>query len=143
MPSETEYKICPFCHEVIDYLNYNQDVTEYGDANLEGEITKEDGTDNNGDIHYFCPQCRDEIEDISELTDVPEEEEKVEQPTEPIIIETPSDLIQETYFKDVRYRICPNCRSRIDIEDDNKYSSIKCYTCKKILNDKNSKIMMT
>lgn len=138
MPSEPdEVKICNHCNERIEYLHYDQAVREYGTADFNGDIQDTDGTDGDGDTTYYCPNCREEVF-LDELLDAPTEEEEIT--PEPAVINDQSTLIQETYNKDVIYRICPSCKSRIDLESDDKHSSIKCYTCNKTLTPKNSQI---
>jgi hypothetical protein len=145
---------CPNCREKLDYLNYNQGVTEYGSASLPEEIENiEDiygsidyeGNDSEYDtnINYSCPECDYQVEllDLIIEEDNEEKEKKKEDGIEILggididimsFKETPGCVIQEF----ASFIFCKYCKKNTQY---NPYSSdakngILCDHCKRQMN---------
>jgi len=105
---------CPSCHETIDHLHYNMQITQYGteegtyywntdnpdNGNYNNHETEIDDSES-GDVTFHCPECEEEIglDDLIEVNDNGEEEEEEndESPhTDSIIMPTTSCLIEIT-----------------------------------------------
>jgi hypothetical protein len=72
---------CPNCEAEIDHLRYSMPTFEYGTCNLDGEEYDSDGTEDNGDTTYGCPECDDDLNpDEVVYTDAPDESEDAELP---------------------------------------------------------------
>ncbi len=62
---------CQHCFAQISHVEVTEE--RHGVMNIGGEIEYDLNSDNNGAPRYFCPQCQEEIEEVS-LTHVPEPE---------------------------------------------------------------------
>ena len=74
---------CPYCHEELEDLCYNEYGYNYGRADLNGDIQEVD--DFEGDeLAYSCPHCGENL-DIDDIEYEDEEEEDEEEEEEPSI----------------------------------------------------------
>jgi hypothetical protein len=56
---------CPLCQNIIEKLDYSQEVTEYGTMNKHGEMEVEQTElqDNCNPSSFSCPSCHGELFD--------------------------------------------------------------------------------
>jgi DNA-directed RNA polymerase subunit RPC12/RpoP len=88
-----KYYQCPECEAKLEYLNYSQNVTEYGDYSLPADIENDqdiyngdhncNDSSSDDDCYYTCPECEAELDlgdvliiDEDELDDKEEEKKK-------------------------------------------------------------------
>jgi len=149
-------KYCPHCHEEIEHLRFETEITSYGTSwgtcDIDGDNSEEDDCEYNdtdyNNTNYTCPECDagldiddllDELEGDDEDGDSNDEGEEIVCCANEISVETLTDggcrIVKRGTFTEeantnnasrIRTKICPSCKTLNFTEND---SAIICINC--------------
>ena len=129
---------CPHCLVEIDYLEYKQNIAEYGRSNLNGEDIECNDSECN-EITFYCPECNEEIFNPEENIIYKKEKKEKKEKTTEINNGEISDILTtnrtNTRINKKNFITCNKCQSTIEITDKEykELNKIECWNCNKMI----------
>ncbi len=123
--------ICPHCGEHISHLEYTIGGYSYGLFYIKNEEFEGEGFEEDGETDYECPVCNHNINDPTDLEEVPEEEEEEEEDIAPIRIPNePNNMLSDFKRPWSNGKTCKECtKCGQVVEFDPEEHEIECPIC--------------